>query len=127
MIKFIKKIIFENFFLKALSFFVAFLLWLNVTSEHTTTIDFVSYVDVINLPSKYEVEALYPERVVVILEGSKNILNELNPSDVYVYVDAKNVKIGENIFPVKVSLNYKKNLKILSIKPPQVKLYIRKK
>ena len=72
--KFLKEVILNNLHLKLLSLLVAFLLWLNVTSQKKTHLEVFSYIDIINLRKNIEIEAVEPERVKIILEGtSKNI------------------------------------------------------
>jgi YbbR domain-containing protein len=124
--KFLKRLIFENFLFKLLSVIVAFLLWLNVVTREKARLEVYSYVDIINIPKKIEIEAVQPERVSITIEGSKILLDNLKISDIHVYVDGSRLRDGENVLPVHVSIHQLKGLKILSIKPNTVVVYAKK-
>ncbi len=125
--KFIRKLIFDNFLFKLLSVIVAFLLWLNVVTREKARLEVYSYVDVVNIPKNIEIEAVQPERVSITIEGSKVLLNNLKISDIHVYVDGSKLKEGENILPVHISMQELKGFKILSIKPDRIIVYAKQK
>ncbi len=125
--KFLKSIIFSNFHLKLLSLFVAFLMWLNVTSQKKTHLEVFSYIDIINLRKELEIEAIEPERVKVILEGTSRNIEKFDISKIHVFVDGSQIKEGENVLPVKVAIEGVQNIKIVSIVPDKVTVYTRKK
>ncbi len=124
--KFLKKLLFENFLFKLLSVIVAFLLWLNVVTREKARLEVYSYVDIANIPKNIEIEAIQPERVSITIEGSKVLLNNLKISDIHVYVDGSRLKEGENILPVHVSMHQLKGFKILAIKPDTIIVYAKK-
>ncbi len=125
--KFIKKIFLENLHLKILSLLVAFLMWLNVTSQRQTHLEVYSYIDIINLKDDIEIEAIEPERVKIILEGTKKNIDEFDISKIHVFIDGSKIKEGENKLPVKVAIEGIQNIRIISITPEEVIVYARKK
>ena len=125
--KFIKKIFLENLHLKILSLLVAFLMWLNVTSQRQTHLEVYSYIDIINLKDNIEIEAIEPERVKIILEGTKKNIDEFDISKIHVFIDGSKIKEGENKLPVKVAIEGIQNIRIISITPEEVIVYARKK
>ncbi|NPA52930.1 MAG: hypothetical protein GXO22_08545 [Aquificae bacterium] len=125
--KFLKNLIFHNFHLKLLSLIVAFLMWLNVTSQKQTHLEIYSYIDVINLREDLEIEAIEPERVKIILESTAKNIQELDISKIHVFIDGSKLKEGENKLPVKVAVEGLEHIKIITISPPEVIVYARKK
>ena len=124
-IKKLKLVIFNNFHLKILSFFVALLMWLNISSYSNTKFQIHGYVDVINIPPDIEVRNVKPEKVSIVLEGRKNITYQAELTDISIYVDGKKLKEGKNVLPVQVLLPSEK-IKLVSIKPESVIIYARK-
>ncbi len=124
-IKISKLTIFHNLHLKLLSFFVAFLLWLNVSSFSKTKYQIHSYVDIVNLPENLEVVKIKPEKVNVILEGKRNNISD-KLTNVVVYVDGKKLKIGKNQLSVNVFLPTD-DLTLVSVDPENVIIFTRKK
>ncbi len=125
--KFLKEVVLNNLHLKLLSLLVAFLLWLNVTSQKKTHLEVFSYIDIINLKKNIEIEAVEPERVKIILEGTSKNIDEFDISKIHVFIDGSNIKDGENIVPVKVAIEGVQNIRIISIIPEEVVVYARKK
>ena len=57
-----------------------------------------------NLDSQYSVQALSEEdsRVTVVVTGSKSIIDNIDPSIIYAYVDLEGLGVGEHEVDVKV-------------------------
>ncbi len=121
----LKKIVLDNFFLKILSLIVAFLLWLNVSQMQKTKVEFVSYIDVRNIPQGYTIKKISPEKVIIVVEGFKNKLGKVEISKIQAYVDASKLREGQNILPVKIEGNLK-SFKVKLIKPDKIVIYARK-
>ncbi len=122
MLEKVKGIVFNNLHLKILSLFIAFLLWLNINESQKTTVEFVSYLDIRNIPKGYEIKSIYPEKVIITIEGSRLKMKKLDTSKIQAYVDAFNLKEGENTLPVKVEGKLH-GFKIISIRPDKVIIY----
>ena len=122
MLEKVKGIVFNNLHLKILSLFIAFLLWLNINESQKTTVEFVSYLDIRNIPKGYEIKSIYPEKVIITIEGSRLKMKKLDTSKIQAYVDASNLKKGENTLPIKVEGKLY-GFKIVSIRPSKVIIY----
>ncbi|WP_456399696.1 YbbR-like domain-containing protein [Persephonella sp.] len=123
----IKELFLKNLPLKILSLLVAFLLWLNITSTQKARLEFYSDVEIKPYPKGLIVEQIQPEKVLVILEGPKNALSNVNISQIQTYVDGFQIKEGENLLSVNISKELIKNFKIVSIYPDRVLVYARKR
>ncbi|WP_457642529.1 YbbR-like domain-containing protein [Persephonella sp.] len=122
----IKTVFFNNLPLKILSLLVAFLLWLNITSTQKARVEFYSDVEVKPHPEDYMIEHIQPEKVLIIIEGSKSSLSNVNISKIQTYVDGSSIKEGKNVMPVLVSRELIKDFKIVSIYPEKVLVYAKK-
>jgi hypothetical protein len=124
-IKKLKLILFNNLYLKILSLFVALLMWINISLYSNAKYQIHGYIDVINIPSGIEVKSVKPEKVSIVLEGRKNILNQQELTNILIYVNGKKLKEGKNVLPVQVLLPSEK-IKVVSIRPENVIIYARK-
>ncbi len=125
--KFLKDILFNNLHLKLLSLIVAFLMWLNVTSQKQTHLEIYSYIDVVNMKNDIEIEAIQPERVKIIIESTDKNIQNLDISKIHVFIDGSQIKEGENKLPVKVAIEGIQHVRIISVSPSEVIVYARKK
>ncbi len=123
----IKEIFLNNLLLKILSLLVAFLLWLNITSTQKARVEFYSDVEIKPYPKDLTIEQIQPEKVLIIIEGPKNALSNVNISQIQTYVDGFKIKEGENLLPVEISKEIMKNFKIISIYPDRVLVYAKKR
>ncbi|MDQ7054996.1 MAG: YbbR-like domain-containing protein [Persephonella sp.] len=73
----IKNVIFNNLHLKILSLLVAFLLWLNIVSLQKTRFEFYSEVKILNRPPDMKIEKVYPEKVLIVIEGIRSKLDKV--------------------------------------------------
>jgi YbbR domain-containing protein len=124
-IKKLKLILFNNLHLKILSFFVALLMWINISSYLNAKYQIHGYIDVINIPSDIEVKSVKPEKVSVVLKGRKNVLNQSELTNISIYIDGKRLKEGKNVLSVQILLPSEK-IKVVSIRPENVIIYARK-
>ncbi len=119
-LKRLKIVVLENLPLKILSFIVAFLLWLNVTSQTQSKIQVYSYVDVVDIPMDLDVRKIKPEKVKITLEGK--ISEKPDNIKVRAVVKGDKLKEGKNQLPVEIILNSSK-YKVVSIDPENVIIY----
>jgi YbbR domain-containing protein len=124
-IKKLKLLLFNNLHLKILSLFVALLMWINISSYSNAKYQIHGYIDIINIPSDIEVKSVKPEKVSVVLKGKKNALNQSELTNISIYVDGKRLKEGKNVLSVQILLPSEK-IKVVSIKPENVIIYVRK-
>jgi len=124
---FFKNYIFNNFHLKILSLFVAFLLWLNISAKEVKRVEVISRVAVKNPPKNLIIEKIEPAQVKIILEARRVYLASAPSTNIEAYIDGSKLKAGENEMPVlidKLSLN--ENISIVSINPDSVVVVVAK-
>jgi len=124
---FLKKYIFNNFHLKILSLFVAFLLWINISAKEVKRVEVISKVYVRNLPKGLIIEEIEPQEVKIILEAKRVYLTSVPSTQIQAYIDGSRLKPGKNEVPVlvdKLSLN--ENIGIVSITPDNVVVIVKK-
>ncbi|RMA93170.1 CdaR family protein [Hydrogenothermus marinus] len=121
-----KDLILNNLPLKILALVISFLLWLNINVAQKTKLQFTNDIKVENIPNNLIIKKVYPDKVVVVLEGSKKNINKLDISKIQSVVEGQNLKEGENKLKVKIKGSLK-DFKIISIKPKEVIIYTEKK
>jgi len=119
----LKEIVLNNIHLKILSLLVAFLLWLNITSTQKTRLEFYADVKVLNKPKNVEIVRIEPEKVLVVIEGIRTKLNQVNISQINVYVDGRHIKKGKNLLKVYVKPSHTENFSVIQVKPDKVYIY----
>ncbi len=123
----LKDIILNNLHLKILSLLVAFLLWLNITSTQKTRFEFFSEVKILNTPKRMIIERVEPEKVLVVIEGVRSKLNQVNISKIKVYVDGRKIKKGKNTLKVFVRPSKTENFDIVKVIPDKIHIYAKPK
>ncbi len=111
----LKKLLFGNLPLKLLSLLVAFLLWLNITSMQKARAEFYVPVEIRNIPDNVVIIRVKPDKVLVTIEGYKNVVSNLDVSDIKAYVDGSPIKPGTNI--LKVHIRTLPSLRVIKISP----------
>ena len=112
---FLKQIFINNWPRKLVAFFTAIIIWLFVNNSiiDTTTVPNVP-IRIINLPSNMTVRGLLPngilsKRINLTLSGTKDVINELEPGDIEVLLDASSAHESDWIVTISkknlVSLN----------------------
>ncbi|WP_457638717.1 YbbR-like domain-containing protein [Persephonella sp.] len=119
----IKEILLNNWHLKILSLLVAFLLWLNITSTQKTRLEFYADVKVLNKPKNIKIEKIEPEKVLIVIEGVRSKLNQVNISNIKVYVDGRRLKKGKNQLKVFVKPSDGENFNVVQVKPDRIYIY----
>ncbi|SNZ02149.1 YbbR-like protein [Persephonella hydrogeniphila] len=122
-----KEIVFNNLHLKILSLLVAFLLWLNITSTQKTRFEFFAEVKILNKPESLEIVKVEPEKVLVVIEGIRSKLNQVNISKITAYVDGRNLKKGKNTVKVFVKPSKTENFDVVQVIPDKIHIYTKTK
>jgi len=113
----------ENLGYRLLAVALALILWFYVTGEQNPNMQ-----QVVRIPLETEnlgeglVVADLPAEVQVRVEGRKEYISNLLPRDIKAYVDLRAARIGDNIFPVQVSLP--EGATLVRVNPPQVKVKV---
>jgi len=119
----LKDLVLNNFHLKILSLMVAFLLWLNITSTQKTRFEFFAEIKVLNVPKKIKIERVEPEKVLVVIEGVRSKLNQVNISKIKVYADGRKLKKGKNTLQVIVEPSKTENFDVVKVIPDKIHVY----
>ncbi|MEZ0323425.1 MAG: CdaR family protein [Hydrogenothermaceae bacterium] len=122
----LKSLIFEDFLLKSLSIATAIILWLYVTSAVKTKYQFYSYVEVINIPPDIEIVKIKPEKVKIIVEGRRSLINNDEIGKLTAYVNGKNLKVGKNELKVNIFAEGLSREDVVTVEPENVIIYARK-
>ena len=100
---------------------------INVTIDNSITKEFNNIsVSAENLASGLKAQAVSLEdsKITVVVEGSEDVINNLDPTTIKAYVDLKNTGVGEHEVEVNVTgsdlkLTYKPKTKKVKIKITQ--------
>lgn len=114
----------KDLYLKVLSLLVAVVLWVYVSNEMNPTKEqeFKDMgVDIRGSASNLAVSEL-PGSVSVRVQGSQDVIADLSPRSIEVFVDLSNAKVGKNSVPVQVRVP--PEIKVVDLKPQQVALKI---
>lgn len=114
----------EDWYLKVLSLLVAVVLWVYVSNEMNPTKEqeFKDMgVDIRGMSSNLAVSEL-PGSVSIRVQGSQDVIADLSPRSIEVFVDLSNVGAGKNVVPVQVRVP--RDVKVVDLKPQQVPLRI---
>jgi YbbR domain-containing protein len=89
--------IFNNWFLKIVSVFLATLLWAAVSNQASSEIGLEVPVEYRNIPSRMEITGDMTNTVQVRLRGSSNVIKNVTARDVATTIDLSKMKAGEKI------------------------------
>jgi YbbR domain-containing protein len=81
-------------------------------------IEFYTPVEIRNVPEKIVITKIKPDKVLVVVEGYKGTLSNLDISEIRAYVDGKNLKPGNNV--LKVHVQTISGLKLVDVRPQTV-------
>lgn len=111
-----------DLYLKVLSLLVAVVLWVYVSNEMNPVKEqeFKDMgVDIRGVASNLAVSEL-PGSVSVRVQGSQDVISNLNPRSLEVFVDLRNTRAGRNSVPVQVRVP--PEVKVVELRPQQVTL-----
>ena len=92
--RFLRKYIFPNVFLKLLALGISFLLWATYTSEPYAEVGFQVPLEFISMPAHLEISGDVPTSVHVRVRGRSALLRRLVSADLNLRVDLKDGKEG---------------------------------
>ena len=87
--------IFNNWFLKIASLFLAGLLWAAVSNEASSEIGLEVPVEYRNIPQFMEITGDMTNTVQVRLRGSSNVIKNITARDIATTIDLNKMKAGE--------------------------------
>ena len=89
----------NRFWVKVLCLAMSFLLFLFVRYQKEYTKDYISKIEIKNMPSKLLIANNIQENVTITLKGFKDSIYEL-PTEFSTYIDLTNASIGSNMYEV---------------------------
>ena len=89
----------NRFWVKVLCLAMSFLLFLFVRYQKEYTKDYISIIEIKNMPSKLLIANNIQENVTITLKGFKDSIYEL-PTEFSTYIDLTNASIGSNMYEV---------------------------
>ncbi|MDD8012510.1 MAG: CdaR family protein [Acidobacteriota bacterium] len=123
----LKKLILNNWGLKASALLLALLTWAVISgreraySEKTMKIP----VEVFNVSENVEVANLRPEEVTVSLKGDSKFVAAVNPESHAIKIDLKNVKESNKLnYFAEDYLELPKEVQLVSIHPKMIEIYV---
>lgn len=123
----LKKLILNNWGLKASALLLALLTWAVISgreraySEKTMKIP----VEVFNVSENVEVANLRPEEVTVSLKGDSKFVAAVNPESHAIKIDLKNVKESNKLnYFAEDYLEIPKGVQLVSIHPKMIEIYV---
>lgn len=93
---FLKKYILKNWQYKILSFIIAFILWFYVVSNQTLNVKLNVPIEYDNFPTNLKLVGKVENSAELLLEGRRDIINNIDKNNIKIKIDLKNVKEGKN-------------------------------
>lgn len=89
----------NRFWIKLLCLLMSFLLFLFVRYQKEYAKDYVTKIEIRNIPSRLLIANQLPENVTITLKGFKDNVYEL-PTEFSAYIDLTNASIGSNMYEI---------------------------
>ena len=113
--------ILNNWVLKFISLAFAIVLWFFVMGESRLEVTYVAPLEYENLPEELMIASEVPTSVSIRINGPRALQANINPSDISLAVDLKDLSAGITSFKrLEESLNIPSGLKITRISPSYV-------
>jgi len=122
----INQLLFKNLSLKITALLLAFLFWAIISGREKTFAERTLKipVEVVNVPGNIEARTVRPEEVRITLQGPANVVNELNPENLGIRIDLKDVFESSKLnFFSEDYINIPAGIKIVSIHPKMIEIY----
>lgn len=94
----------NRFFIKLLCLLMSFLLFLFVRYQKEYSKDYITKMDIRNVPSRLMIANNVPENIRVTLKGFRDNIYDL-PTEFQAYIDLTNASIGSNMYEVYLTGN----------------------
>ncbi|PCG19922.1 CdaR family protein [Brachyspira sp. G79] len=89
----------NRFWIKLLCLLMSFLLFLFVRYQKEYTKDYITKIEIRNIPSRLLIANQLPENITITLKGFKDNVYEL-PTEFSAYIDLTNAAIGSNMYEI---------------------------
>ncbi len=93
--RFVRRVVFQNFGLKLLALLMSFLLWRTYTAEPFAQVGYDVPIAFVNVPAGMAVAGEAPAVARVVIDGRSGLLRRLTPADLSFSVDLNRAHAGE--------------------------------
>jgi YbbR domain-containing protein len=122
-VDFLRKHVFHNIGLKALSLAVAVLLWLAVTRDPVAEVALNVPVEFHNAPDNLEISSETIPQVQVRVRGPVREVRQLSPSEVHAVVDLSSAKPGERTYDLGTTrIHVPDFVEVTQVVPSQIRI-----
>jgi YbbR domain-containing protein len=98
MLKYLKNLFLDNFFIKVISLFVAIVLWSYVNSHGGAEMDITVPLELQNVPARLVVVGDIIDEVNVRIKGRERVLQRTSSKSIHASLDLKDAREGDNVY-----------------------------
>lgn len=109
--------------IKLLCLLMSFLLFLYVRYQKEYTKDYVTKIEIKNIPSRLLIANDIPENITITLKGFKDNIYEL-PTEFSAYIDLTNAAIGSNMYEVNLAGDIDYSKMNISVNPREIPIIL---
>ncbi|ANN64230.1 hypothetical protein SZ47_05610 [Brachyspira hyodysenteriae] len=109
--------------IKLLCLLMSFLLFLFVRYQKEYTKDYVTKIEIKNIPSRLLIANDIPENITITLKGFKDNIYEL-PTEFSAYIDLTNAAIGSNMYEVNLAGDIDYSKMNISVNPREIPIIL---
>lgn len=113
----------NRFWIKMLCLLMSFLLFLFVRYQKEYTKDYVTKLDIKNIPSRLLVANHIPENITITLKGFKDNVYEL-PTEFSAYIDLTNATIGSNTYEIYLAGDIDYSKMNITVSPKEIPIVL---
>ena len=109
--------------IKLLCVLMSFLLFMYVRYQKEYTKDYITKVEIRNIPSKSLIVNNIPDTITITLKGFKDNIYEL-PTEFSAYIDLTNAKVGSNIYDIYLDGNIDYSKMNITVNPNKIPIIL---
>ncbi|MEW6067224.1 MAG: CdaR family protein [Nitrospirota bacterium] len=118
-----KKVFLQNIGLKITAVIFAILLWLYAVSLGQSEISIDAPVEFKNIPRGLEIVDHGTKAISLSMRGRENLIKNIKPADIRVFIDLSKAKKGENIYYInRGDIKLSRAIAVTSINPSTIKV-----
>ncbi|HYH01087.1 MAG TPA: CdaR family protein [Terriglobales bacterium] len=123
MIKFLKRYVFHNIGLKALSLLIAVLLWMAVARNPVTEIAVNVPIEFQHVPDSLEISTEHIPEVQIRVRGPERLVHELDRGEVHATIDLAGARPGERTYDLTgKQINVPQGVEVTQVVPSQFRV-----
>lgn len=113
----------NRFWIKVLCLLMSFLLFLFVRYQKEYTKDYITKVEIRNIPQKLLIANNIPENITITLKGFKDNIYEI-PTEFTAYIDLSNAQIGSNMYDINLDGNIDYSKMNITLSPNKIPIIL---